>query len=56
MFAVVAVSVGGILVALLIAAIAYVIGVYIFHAPPRIVGLIAFLLFVVLALGDVGAY
>lgn len=48
-------SLGGILVAVLIAVLVYVVGVYLLHAPPQIVGLIAFIVFVLLLLGGVGS-
>lgn len=44
-------TLGGVVFALLIAAVVYLVGVYLFHGPIRIVGLIAFLLFLLLLFG-----
>lgn len=52
--AVIAVSLGGIVIALILAVLVYAIGIYLLHAPQPVVGLIAFLIFVLLVLGNVG--
>lgn len=48
-------SLAGLLVALLVGLFVYAVGVYVLHAPAQIVGLIAFIVFVLLVLGNVGA-
>lgn len=53
--AAIAFSATGLLVAVLIAVLIYAVGVYVLHAPVQIVGIVAFIVFVLLLLGNVGA-
>ncbi len=53
--AAVAFSVAGILIALLVAVLVYAVGIHLLHAAPQVVGLVAFIVFVLLLLGNVGA-
>lgn len=44
-----------ILVALLVAVLIYAVGIYLLHAPQPVVGLVAFIVFLLLLLGNVGS-